>query len=480
VRIGIIGTGFSGIGAAIRLRAAGFTNLTLLDRADEIGGTWRDNTYPGCACDVRSHLYSFSFAPNPDWSRAYPGQAEIQAYLLRCVDDHGLRPDIVFGADVREARWDDASASWEVRTADGRDFEFDALISATGPLSRPAVPDIPGLDSFAGTVFHTARWNHDHDLSGERVAVVGTGASAIQVVPELVSRVAHLDVFQRTPPWIVARDDAPISASRRRRYARHPITARLHRTAIYLGNELLGTAFRGNERIGRRVRAAAEEHLAAQVPDPTLRATLTPDYAPGCKRLLSNNDWYPALQRPNVSLVSSGIDHVESGSIVTADGIAHDVDTIVLATGFAATEFLAPMRVHGRGGRELSEEWRNGAATYLGLAAHGFPNFWMLVGPSTGLGHNSIVFMIESQLHLVVGALRAMVSGRARTVEVRAGAQRRAYAALQRRMQRTVWASGCRSWYLNADGRNDTLWPGSTVEYWARTRRFPRRAFDVA
>lgn len=479
VRIGIIGTGFSGIGAAIRLRRAGFTNLVLLERAAEIGGTWRDNTYPGCACDIRSHLYSFSFAPNPDWTRAYPGQEEIQTYLLRCVDEHGLRPDIVFGADVRSARWDDSTATWEVRTADGRDFEFDVLISGTGPLSRPSVPDLPGLDAFEGTVFHTAQWNHDHDLAGERVAVVGTGASAIQVVPELASRVAHLDVFQRTAPWIVARDDAPISPAVRRRYARRPVTARLHRSAIYWGNELLGTAFRGNERIARRVRAAAEDHIAAQVHDPELRTAVTPTYAPGCKRLLISNDWYPALQRAEVSLVTASIDRVAPNAIVTTDGVEHPVDTIVLATGFAATEFLAPMHIHGRDGKELSQEWRSGASTYLGLAAHGFPNFWMLVGPSTGLGHNSIVFMIEAQLHFVVGALQAMATQRARSVEVQAGAQRRAYDSVQRRMARTVWATGCRSWYQSSDGRNDTLWPGSTVEYWLRTRRFARRAFSV-
>ena len=389
LRIGIIGTGFSGIGAAAQFVQAGFPDVVLFERADEIGGTWRDNTYPGCACDIRSHLYSFSFFANPHWTREFPGQAEIQQYLLRCVDHFDLRRRVVFDAEIAEACWDEVASQWHLTTVSGAEYVVDVLVNATGPLSRPATPHIPGLDRFGGTVFHSARWNHDHSLAGERVALIGTGASAIQIVPEIAPIVEHLDVFQRTAPWVVPRDDGEISAERRRRYARHPLAARAHRAGIYLGNEVLGAAFRGNERIAEKVRAAALEHIDAQVSDPELRARVTPDYAPGCKRLLISNTWYPALQRPNVSLVTDGIETVTATGIVTADGVEHSCDTIVLATGFAATEFLAPMRVIGRDGQVLSDVWRPGAATHRGIAVHGFPNLWLLVGPNTGLGHNS-------------------------------------------------------------------------------------------
>lgn len=471
-RVVVIGAGFAGIGAAILLRQAGYTDVTVLEQADEVGGTWRDNTYPGCACDVPSNLYSFSFEPNPDWTRAYPSQPEIEEYLVRTVDRHNLRPCIRFGTTVTELRWDDDAGCWEVHTAGGEVLTADVVLNGTGPLSKPSVPDIPGLDAFAGTVFHSARWRHDHDLTGERVAVIGTGASSIQFVPEIAPAAAHVDVFQRTPPWVLSRDDRPVPAWRRRLYARVPALQRLHRWRIYGRQELLALAFLGRPKVTERVIAMGTEHIAEFVDDPDLRAAVTPDYSPGCKRLLISNDWYPTLVRPDVDLVTSPIERIEPEGVVTADGELHRADTVVLGTGFAATDFLAPMRVVGRDGVELSEAWRDGAATHLGIAVAGFPNLFLLAGPSTGLGHNSIVFMIESQLHYVLGALRHRERTGHAVLDVRPDVQADSYREVQRRMGRTVWASGCDSWYRSEDGRIDTLWPGFTVEYWWRTRRF--------
>ncbi len=476
-RIAIIGAGFAGLGAAIQLRQAGFDDLVVFDRGAEVGGTWRDNTYPGCACDIRSHLYSFSFFRNPDWTSEYPRQPEIEAYLQHAADHFGLRPFLRLRTEVTELRWDEAARTWSVHTSDGDVETFDVVINGTGPLSRPQVPDVPGLDRFAGTWFHSARWDHDHRLKGERVGVIGTGASAIQFVPEIARRAERLTVFQRTPPWIVPRNDRSFSPAQRRRFRRYPVLTRLHRARIYLENESQVLAFLGNRWASAQARSLATGFLDRQVADPDLRARVLPDYPPGCKRILISNDWYPTLQRNDVDLVTDPIVEVREHSVLTADGTDHPLDTLILGTGFAATEFLSPMKVFGRGGVELSEAWRSGAATYLGLAVSGFPNFWLLAGPNTGLGHNSIVLMIEAQLHTVLGALAAQRADEVRGWEVRAEAQDRAYAQVQRRMGRTVWASGCHSWYLSEGGRNDTLWPGSTIGYWWRTRRFDPRAF---
>jgi cation diffusion facilitator CzcD-associated flavoprotein CzcO len=473
----VVGAGFGGIGAAISLRRAGFTDVTVLEQADEVGGTWRDNTYPGCACDIPSQLYSFSFEPNPGWTRSYPSQPEIEAYLVRTVERHGLRSCLRTGATVTDLGWDDASCTWAVHLADGDVLTADVVISATGPLSKPAIPELDGLDHFAGTVFHSARWRHDHDLTGERVAVVGTGASAIQFVPEIARVAGHVDVFQRNAPWVIGRDDRPVPEWKRRLYRRLPFTQRWQRWRTYARQELLALAFLGHERVTARVEQMGTEHIAGAIDDPELREAVTPHYSPGCKRLLISNDWYPTLTRPDVALVTAPIERIVADGVVTADGVVHPADTIVLGTGFAATDFLAPMRVHGRGGVELSQAWHDGAATHLGITVAGFPNLFLLAGPSTGLGHNSVVFMIEAQLHYLLGALRHRVRHGVAALDVRPDVQAASYAEVQRRMGRTVWASGCDSWYRSDDGRIDTLWPGSTVDYWRRTRRFDPRSF---
>ena len=477
MRIGIVGAGFAGLCAAIRLQQAGFADVTLFERAAELGGTWRDNTYPGCACDIPSQLYSFSFAPNPEWTRMYPSQEEIWAYLQRVTDGYGLRRHIRFGAAMTEARWDEAGSQWRLSFKDGGETAVDVLVNACGFLNKPALPQVEGLGAFAGPAFHSSQWRHDVDLAGKRVAVVGTGASAIQIVPEIAKIAARVHVFQRTPPWVLPRLDRAFTGRERRWFRRVPFLQRLLRWKIYLRQELLVSGFLGGAWIQRRFRDYAKRMLERQVPDAALRARLTPSYAPGCKRLLVSNDWYPALRRPNVELLTEPVARLESRRIVGASGAAREVDAVVFATGFIATEFVAPVKVHGRGGVELGALWKGGAATHLGISVAGFPNLFLLVGPNTGLGHNSIIFMIEAQVNYIVGALRRMRRTAAKSIELRPEIQARSYRAVQARMQKTVWASGCRSWYLSADGRNDTLWPGSTLEYWLRTLRFDAASY---
>jgi cation diffusion facilitator CzcD-associated flavoprotein CzcO len=480
LRIGIVGAGFAGLCAAIRLQRAGFEDFEIFERAADVGGTWRDNTYPGCACDIPSNLYSFSFEPNPEWTRMYPQQGEIHAYLRRVVEKYGLARRIRYGKELAEARYDEAAAAWDLRFADGEVKRVGIFIGATGPLSKPALPKIAGIETFEGIAFHSARWRHDVDLKGRRVAVIGTGASAIQFVPKIAPQVAELQVYQRTPPWILPHRDRPFGARERALYRLFPFAQRLLRWAIYLRQELLIFGFTGGARIQARFRKFASWMLDRQVADPELRRRLTPDYAPGCKRLLITNDWYPAIQRKNVELVTEPVARLEGHKVITASGAARQADVVIFATGFNATEFVAPMKIFGRGGAELGAAWKEGAATHLGISVAGFPNAFLIVGPNTGLGHNSLVFMIEAQVNYVVAGLQRLRKEGIRTLEVRPEVQAASYAEVQERLKRTVWASGCRSWYLTADGRNDALWPGSTLDYWRRTLRFDAENYASA
>jgi cation diffusion facilitator CzcD-associated flavoprotein CzcO len=471
LRVAIIGTGFAGLGAAIRLRQSGVHDFVVLERADQVGGTWRDNSYPGCTCDVPSHLYSFSFAPNPGWSRSCSPQAEILDYLRDCADRFGVRPHIRFGHEVQGARWDGDARRWRIATSHG-EVVARVLVAGMGPLSEPSVPDLPGLADFAGTTFHSARWDHDHDLTGERVAVIGTGASAIQFVPEIQPRVAELMVFQRTAPWVVPRGDRAISGPERWALRHLPGLQKVWRAAIYWGRETMVWAFL-RPRIIRALQRVAGRHLARQVDDEALRAELTPDYTIGCKRILLSNDWYPTLTRPNVEVVTSGIAEVRPRSIVTADGAERPVDTIVFGTGFHVTDPPARDRLVGRDGLLLKDAWSDGMQAYLGTAIAGFPNLFMLIGPNTGLGHTSMVFMIESQIAYLLDALRTMDEQGLATVEVRPEVQADFNAGLQSQLVDSVWnAGGCRSWYLDEQGRNTTVWPGYTWRFRQRTRRF--------
>ena len=475
-RVLIIGSGFAGLGMAVRLKQAGLHDVIVLERAGQVGGTWRDNTYPGAACDVPSHLYSFSFAPNPDWSRSFSPQPEIQAYLERVATDSGVRSQIRFHHEVLGAEWSEPDRRWRVRTTGGA-FEADILVSATGALSDPAVPALPGLDRFEGTVFHSARWRHDHDLTGQRVAVVGTGASAIQFVPQIQPRVGHLTVFQRTPPWILPRWDRPFRPAERWAFRHLPAVQRLARAGIYWSREQMVAGFVVAPNLMRVAERMARRHLERSVPDPALRARLTPDYRIGCKRILISNDYLPALTQPNVSLVASGLAEVRERSVVAADGTEHPADTIIFGTGFHVTDIPVADRITGRGGVSLKERWRDGMKAYKGTAVAGFPNLFLLVGPNTGLGHSSQVFMIESQIAYVLDAI-GYLERTGQVVEVREEAETAWDAGVQRAMGRTVWTTGgCASWYLDEAGRNTTLWPGSTWRFRRRTARFDPAAY---
>ncbi len=479
VHVAIVGAGFSGLGLAIRLKRSGLDDFVVLERADALAGTWRDNTYPGCACDVPSHLYSFSFAPNPNWTRWFSPQSEIWDYLRGCSKRFGIDPHIQYNSEVQDARWDEDEQRWRITTSQGS-LTADILALGNGPLSEPSLPRIPGLDRFEGTMFHSARWDHEHDLRGERVAVVGTGASAIQFVPHIQPLVGQLTLFQRTPPWIMPRMDHAIPQWQRDLFRRVPAAQRLVRDAIYWQREIsvLGLVYRTE--LVRSVQRQALKHLASQVADPELRAKLTPHYMMGCKRILLSDDFYPAVTQPNVEVVTKRIREVRPHSIVAEDGTEREVDTIILATGFHVTDMPAAGYVHGRDGRSLAEAWRDDPQAYLGTAVAGFPNLFLLIGPNTGLGHTSMVFMIEAQTAYILDCLRLMQKRHAQSVEVRPEVQKAYNDRLQQRMRGTVWTSGCNSWYLDAGGRNSTLWPGFTWEFWLRTRRFDPADYELS
>ena len=477
-RVLIIGTGFAGLGMAVRLKQAGLDEFVVLERAGEVGGTWRDNTYPGAACDVPSHLYSFSFAPNPDWSRSFSPQGEIQEYLRRTATDFGVRPHIRFHHEVLGATWDDGAQRWWVRTNQG-DFEAAVLVSATGALSDPAIPALPGLDRFEGTVFHSARWRHDHDLTGERVAVVGTGASANQFVPQIQPQVGNLTVFQRTPPWILPRWDRPFRPAEQWAFRHLPLVQRLARAGIYWSREQMVAGFVLAPNLMAVAERMARKHLERAVADPALRAKLTPDYRIGCKRILISNDYLPSLTKPNVDVVASGLVEVRPRSVVAADGTEREVDTIIFGTGFHVTDIPVADRISGRDGVTLKDRWADGMKAYKGTAVAGFPNLFLLVGPNTGLGHSSQVFMIESQIAYAVDAVRHIEQTGA-VVEVREEAETSWDDSVQRAMGRTVWTTGgCASWYLDDRGRNTTLWPGATWRFRRHTARFDADAYRV-
>lgn len=478
VRIAIVGTGFAGIGMAIRLQQEGIDDVVLLERAGEVGGTWRDNRYPGCQCDVPSNLYSFSFAPNPDWSRTFAPAPEIWRYLRHCVERYDLRPKIRLHAELTGAAWDEALGLWQLQTARGA-LTAEVLVAGAGALHEPAVPRLPGIDSFAGEAFHSARWPEGLTVEGRRVAVVGTGASAIQIVPSIQPEVARLSLFQRTPPWVMPHPGRAVRPRERALFRRLPALQRLVRAAVYWGRETYVLPFM-HPPLSRLPERVARQHLARQVPDPELRRALTPDYAIGCKRILISNAYYPALTQPNVEVVTAGIREVRPHAIVTDDGVEHEVDTIVYGTGFHVTDMPIGSLVRGRDGLALDDVWRGSPQAHRGTTVAGFPNLFLLVGPNTGLGHNSIVFMIESQVAYVLDCLRTLERCGAATAEPRRAAQAAFNAGLQRRMRRTVWTSGgCASWYLDATGRNTTLWPGSSWSFRTATRRFDPGEYDL-
>lgn len=471
VDVAIIGAGFSGLGMAIALQGEGKRTFAVLEKGSDVGGTWYANRYPGCACDVPSNLYSFSFAPNPRWSKAFSPQPEIFEYLRGVADTYNLRKHIRFSTEVAEAKFDDATKLWRLAMRDGTSLTARILVSGQGALTIPAYPNIEGLETFAGKKFHSAEWRDDVSLQGKNVAVIGTGASAIQFIPQIAPLAKHLTVFQRTPPWIIPKLDRTISDDAKARFAKQPWRQKLWRLLIYTflesgaRNWLKPKGASANEKLARR-------HLEKHVADPQLRAKLTPDYRIGCKRILLSNDYYPTLCRDNVTLETTSIARVDKDAVVLTDGRRVPADVIIYGTGFHVTDRTQdPFEVIGEGGRRLKDDWKDGAEAHLGITVTGYPNYFILMGPNTGLGHNSIIYMIESQIAYIMSALRAMDARGLRTLDPKPQAQAAFVDEINRKVGSTVWSSGCRSWYLSANGRNTTIWPDYTFKYRYRTRK---------
>ncbi|MGQ4600309.1 NAD(P)-binding domain-containing protein [Nocardia sp. R6R-6] len=465
----IIGAGFGGIGMAIELRRCGFDDITIVERAADLGGVWRANTYPGAACDVPSPLYSYSFEPKPDWPQRYSGQTAIHDYLRGVAERRGVLEAIHFDTTVTDAEFDEAAGQWTVRAADGRTRTVDVLISAVGQLSRPAVPAIPGTDTFAGPSFHSAEWDHAVDLTGKRVACIGTGASAIQFIPEIQPRVAHLTVFQRTPAWVVPKFDTNYTPVQHNLFARVPGALLVERFGWWSITEFLSLGLVEVPAITRFAARVAGQHLARQVDDPFLRNKLTPDYPIGCKRVLFSNDYYPALTRSNVQVETRSITEIVPAGLRTADGTVHEVDVIIYGTGFKGTEFLWPMRIRGRAGRELADAWADGAHAYYGITVPAFPNLFLVYGPNTNLGTGSIIYMIESQTRYIREAVQLLAEHPGQCLDVRADLEQHYNTTLQQRLARTPW-NFCASWYRNSAGRITNNWPGTQTSYRRRIR----------
>jgi cation diffusion facilitator CzcD-associated flavoprotein CzcO len=470
--IAIIGAGFAGIGMAIRLKQAGIDSFTMFERADEIGGTWRDNTYPGAACDVPSHAYSLSFEQSPGWSHRYSPSAEIQGYLLRLVEKWQLRSHLRLRTEIVDARFDEQKGVWSLTTAEDQSFTARVVVSGVGGLVEPALPDIKGLRSFGGEIFHTARWNHSLELTGKRVAVIGTGASAVQVVPSIAPEVARLSVFQRTPAWVVPKLDRRYSERRRRLFARLPLLLRASRFFQHATSELFGPMiFLDAPRLSAVAEWMSTRHLHAQVSNPELREKLRPRFQFGCKRILVSDDYWATFERQNVDLVTEPIEEIVPDGIVTRGGV-HAFDVIVLATGFAVGLAKAPFTIVGRDGRSLDAVWSRGAVAYRGMTVSGFPNWFILMGPNTGPGHTSVLIYTEAQISHTLQAIHKLRGEGLKYVEVRREVQDRYNERIQGRMKYMVWSSGCNSWYLSHDGSNRALYPGLACEYALRTRAF--------
>jgi cation diffusion facilitator CzcD-associated flavoprotein CzcO len=474
----IVGAGFAGLGAAIRLAQDGRHDYLVIDRGSEVGGTWRDNTYPGAACDVPSHLYSYSFELNPGWTRSFSPQSEIQDYLRSTAEKYRVKDKCLFGTEVTRAQWDADAERWLVDTTNGS-FSANLLVSAVGALCEPHLPDIAGIDTFRGTIFHSARWDHAADLKGKRVALIGTGASAIQIGPAIIDDVAHLDVYQRTAPWVMPRRDRAYTKVERFAFKNVPFAQRLMREAIYWGREAFVLGFAFQPQVLLAAQKLAKGNIDKAISDPGLRAKVTPNFQMGCKRILISNDWYPMLAQDKTDLVTDGIAEIRENAIVTKDGTVREVDAIVVATGFHVTDSPTYDKIVGAGGRTLGAVWREqGQQAYKGAAVHGFPNMLFVIGPNCGLGHSSMVYMAESHLNYLSNALQEMDRHGLATFDVREDRQREYNEKLQDRMQQTIWTTGgCSSWYLDAHGNNTTLWPSFTFLFRGLTRRFDKDAY---
>jgi cation diffusion facilitator CzcD-associated flavoprotein CzcO len=477
-RVVVIGAGFGGIGMALALQRAGIEDFLVAEAADSLGGTWRDNTYPGAACDVPANLYSYSFRPGR-WSRRFPVQQETLAYLRAVSQERGLGRHLRFGSRVTAASFDERRARWDLTLSDGGTLRANAVVCAVGQLNRPALPDIAGRDDFAGPSWHSARWDHGVDLAGRKVAVVGTGASAIQFVPEVAKAAAHVDVYQRSAPYVLPKGDRPYRDAERALFDRLPVVRKADRLRVFLYGELLTSGFVTSRRLLATPMAMWRRQLTTHITDPRLREKCVPDYVMGCKRVLFSNDWYPTLARPNVDLVTEPVERIVPDGVVTAGGGLRPADVIIYGTGFKTLDFLAPMSVTGLRGRRLDDAWHDGAEAYLGIAVSGFPNFFMLYGPNTNLGGNSIIYMLEGQIGYVLAALRALDDEGLDWMDVRPEVQRAFNAWVESASRTSVWQSGCHNWYTTASGRNTNNWPVHTFRYRYRTRRFDLAGYRV-
>ncbi|MBA4022002.1 MAG: cyclohexanone monooxygenase [Gordonia sp.] len=459
----IVGTGFAGLAAAHRiLKGNRNADMILIERAGDVGGTWRDNTYPGAACDVPSNLYSFSFAPSPDWSNNYARQPEIFSYLRSVADDFGFRERTLFDCELLSGRWDPQLARWVVETSRGV-VSAKVLVAATGTLSNPSLPNVPGIGDFTGTMFHSATWDHSFDPTGKRIAVVGTGASAIQFVPELAEPAAHLTVLQRTPAWIIPRLDRPVGKLERALYRTLPPAQKIARGGLYLYREAYVVALAKFTFLLPLFKLLAKTQLRKQVKDPVLRKKLTPKFTIGCKRMLLSNTWLPTLARPDVSLVDHGVSAVTADGVVDSSGVEHKVDAVIFGTGFTATEPPVAKVLHGTDGRSLADIWDGSPNAYRGTTVHGFPNLFLMYGPNTNLGHSSIVYMLESQANYISSALEQMADRNLVSVNVNQRSQDFYNSAIDEGLDGTVWNSGgCSSWYFDKNGRNSVMWPTFT------------------
>lgn len=470
-KIVVIGTGFAGIAAAARLLREGKQDLIILERGSDVGGVWRDNRYPGCACDVESHLYSLSFAPNPDWSRKFSPQPEIHSYLQNCANEFGVLDHVRFHHEVQRLDWNDTNKVWEIQTNQG-EFKANIIVGAFGALSNPSIPVLKGIGGFKGRVFHSAEWPADFSAKGKRIAVVGTGASAIQFIPHIQPEAEFLHVFQRTPAWVIPQEDGPISQEKRKAYSRYPVLQKMARQKIYVQREAMVFGFR-NPKWLKWVEKTAVNHMHQAIKDPALRKKLTPDYRIGCKRILLSNTYYPALAQPNTEIHTTGISEVAEDAVIDTEGNELSVDTIIFGTGFQVMDLPFAHRIYGRKGHSLHDEWKGSPKAYLGTTVTGFPNLFLLQGPNTGLGHTSVILMIEAQVDHLIKTLAHMKQNELETIEPTPRAQERFVEETERLMEGTVWTSGgCRSWYLDKTGRNSTLWPGTTLSFMKKAAKF--------
>lgn len=469
----IIGTGFSGMGMAMKLREAGREDFVVLEKAQDVGGTWRDNTYPGCECDIPSHMYSFSYELNTDWSKSFSGQPEIHEYMRKVADEQGIRPYIDFGVEVTGATWDEERQRWTVRTASGDDYEARFVVAGVGGLHLPNVPEISGAESFAGPRFHSAQWDHSVDLTGKKVVVIGTGASAIQFIPIIAEQVGQLTVFQRTPPWVLPKNDKPTPEWRKQAFAKVPGAQRAYRNALYWSLEARAIAFNGHLNVLPFAEKIVTRHLAKSVPDAELQAKLTPSYRLGCKRVLQSNTYYPTFMRDNVELSTDGVTSITPEGVIDGNGVLHEADVIIYGTGFHVIDAFDYLDIKGRNGVDLASQFREGGVeTYMGMMINGFPNLAFMLGPNTALGHNSVVFMIEQQTKFLIRLLDEMDGLGAAVAEPTLQAQTSFNEEIQRLVEKGIWTQGgCTSWYLDSHGKNRTIWPKFTFQYWWETRK---------